>query len=82
MSKYACLINTIQRGLFILLIAVEGVWSTWGPWASCTTTCNTGSRSRTRGYTGGQPCTGSSSDTGNCESKFFRTMNLMRMHMQ
>ena len=54
---------------FILSFAVEGTWSAWGAWGTCTTTCNSGSRTRTRGYTGGQPCTGSSSDTGNCDSE-------------
>ena len=59
-----------SKGVFISLFAVEGVWSVWGAWSVCTTSCNTGSRTRTRNYTGGQPCTGSSSDTGNCVSKF------------
>ena len=45
---------------------VEGAWSSWGQWGACTTTCNSGSRTRTRIYTGGAPCTGSSSETGNC----------------
>ena len=77
MSKYACLINVKPRVSFILVFAVEGVWSAWGAWGACTTTCNTGSRTRTRGYTGGQPCSGSSSDMGNCVSKFFTVMNQM-----
>ena len=53
-----------------MVFLVEGVWSAWGAWGTCTTTCNTGSRTRTRSYTGGQPCAGSASETGNCDSKF------------
>ena len=70
--KVSLFIECHSKGVFIIFFAVEGVWSAWGTWGACTTTCNTGSRTRTRGYTGGQPCTGSSSDTGNCVSKFFQ----------
>ena len=69
-----CMINVSHSNVdFILLIAVEGTWSAWSTWGACSTTCNSGSRTRNRGYSGGQPCTGSASDTGNCDSKSFKT---------
>ena len=57
-----------------MFFSVEGTWSAWGAWGTCSTTCNSGSRTRTRSFTGGQPCTGSSSDTGNCDSKLDKTL--------
>ena len=51
--------------------AVEGSWTAWSSWNTCSSTCGTGSQSRTRSYTGGLPCSGSSSDTQNCQSKIF-----------
>ena len=51
--------------------SVEGSWTAWSSWNTCSSTCGTGTQSRTRSYTGGLPCTGSSSDTQNCQSKTF-----------
>ena len=61
------------------LFLVEGIWTSWGGWSSCSTTCGQGTKSRLRGHTDGLPCTGSGTDTGkyqdclncyNCPAKF------------
>ena len=51
------------------LFEVEGTWAAWGSWNTCSTSCGTGTQSRTRSYSGGVPCTGSSADTQNCQGK-------------
>ncbi|XP_076448550.1 coadhesin-like [Babylonia areolata] len=51
---------------------VDGQWSSWGPWSTCSVTCDTGSRSRSRtcdnppAQFGGRPCSGAASDVTNC----------------
>ena len=45
---------------------VEGSWSGWGSWGSCSTSCGYGTLTRSRGYSGGQPCSGSSVSTTSC----------------
>ena len=62
-----------------ILRAVEGEWEPWDAWGACTTSCDTGSRTRTRVFNGGQPCTGSSSETGNCESESFNNIIIVKM---
>ena len=53
---------------------INGHWSEWGEYSSCTQTCGTGSKSRTRTCTnpapsgGGSKCVGSSSETADCNS--------------
>ena len=44
---------------------VEGIWSTWNAWSSCTGGQTT--RSRTRSHTGGVlPCSGTDTESGPC----------------
>ena len=57
-------------------LIVEGSWTTWSSWGTCSSTCGTGTQSRTRSYTGGLPCNGSSSDSQNCQSKTITTCQL------
>ena len=53
-------------------ISVDGAWSTWEPWESCSTSCGPGTRLRKRKCDnpepqyGGQPCPGDSSETEDC----------------
>lgn len=53
-------------------LSVDGNWAGWGSWGSCSVTCETGSKVRTRTCTnpaplnGGANCAGSSSSTGSC----------------
>ena len=50
-------------------LSVEGAWTTWGNWGSCSGTCNSNTRIRSMLYNGNLPCTGTSSQTGNCQSE-------------
>ena len=62
----------------IYLHLVNGNWTSWSPWSSCTVSCDGGittkNRTRTRSCTnptpesGGQPCSGSSNETESCDS--------------
>ncbi|PAA54099.1 hypothetical protein BOX15_Mlig015709g1 [Macrostomum lignano] len=51
---------------------VNGNWSDWSPWSTCSVSCAQGSRSRSRTCTnpapanGGLDCVGAASDTGVC----------------
>ena len=55
--------------LFIVQFSVEGAWTTWDNWGACSGTCNTNTRTRSMLYSGNLPCTGTSSETGNCQSE-------------
>ena len=76
--------------------SVNGGWSTWSAWGSCSVTCGMGTRSRTRSCTnptpsnGGASCSGISSQTQICNrnscqtpSKFMRTLtNISLAYLQ
>ncbi|XP_078383081.1 uncharacterized protein LOC144665674 isoform X2 [Oculina patagonica] len=53
---------------------VDGQWSNWSNWGSCSKTCNTGVRTRSRTCTnpppahGGKQCTGSANHQESCNS--------------
>lgn len=53
--------------------SVDCVWHSWTPWSECTAECGGGIRTRTRGKTeeehGGEPCTGSGSETEMCNEE-------------
>ena len=53
----------------LLVSVVEGAWAVWGGWSDCSTTCGQGSMSRTRGHSDGLPCSGSGTDTDNCQGQ-------------
>ena len=51
--------------------AVDCEWGTWGEWGSCSATCGTATRERTRAEAqqaieGGASCTGLATDTEDC----------------
>ncbi|XP_019631203.1 PREDICTED: coadhesin-like, partial [Branchiostoma belcheri] len=56
------------------LHVVNGGWSSWGGWSSCSVTCGTGSQSRSRTCTnpapayGGANCVGQSRETRQCNA--------------
>ena len=52
-----------------LLFIVEGSWNSWNAWGTCSASCGTGTQSRTRSFSGGMPCSGSSTDAQNCQGK-------------
>ena len=53
-------------------VAVNGGWTQWSSWSSCTVTCGVGSRTRTRSCTNPAPqgdgadCVGSTRSTESC----------------
>ena len=61
--------NVIDSSMY-LHISVEGSWSQWGSWGTCTGTCDSDAeRERIRNYTGGiEPCSGSRITRQSCMS--------------
>ena len=60
----------------------EGTWVPWSPWSYCSTNTRCGgvygSRTRTRTHTGThRPCSGSSSETGQCRGDMIMWMLVM-----
>ena len=57
---------------WILYISVHGGWSIWDSWSSCSVTCGTGQKNRSRSCNnpepkhGGNPCTGDASEIVDC----------------
>ena len=53
---------------FTYLVISAAYWTSWGSWGSCSATCGGGSgtRTRTRSYTGVIPCQGSRTGTQGC----------------
>ncbi|KAK3083453.1 hypothetical protein FSP39_022988 [Pinctada imbricata] len=53
---------------------IDGAWSQWGAWGTCSVTCGTGKQSRARTCTdpepqnGGLPCSGDSSSMQDCQN--------------
>jgi angiogenesis inhibitor 1 len=51
---------------------VDGHWANWDEWSTCTFTCNTGTRERTRDCIdpqfGGKNCTGAAMQTEFCNT--------------
>jgi len=55
-----------------LIITVDGAWSVWEDWGTCSVTCNKGTRTRTRTCDNpppanrGDDCQGSAQQTSEC----------------
>ena len=60
---------TIFYSLPTTLLPVEGSWTAWGAFGTCSVTCGTGSQSQTRGYSGNQPCSGTATNSQSCNGK-------------
>jgi len=62
----------IQTRMLVFFILVDGGWSQWGEWSSCSTTCDYGVKTRSRSCTdpvpqqNGNPCNGSDEDSQQC----------------
>ncbi|XP_048746179.2 uncharacterized protein LOC125658800 [Ostrea edulis] len=58
---------------------IDGAWSTWGAWGTCSVSCGGGKRSRARTCSnpkpanGGKSCSGSLKELGDCNSQFCPT---------
>ena len=57
---------------FVLLFSVDCTWSAWGPWSTCSKTCDSGSMTRSRStngpFHGGIACSGLSSESAPCNT--------------
>ena len=59
----------------LYFVSVDGVWSTWAPWGTCTVSCGGGTHDRSRSCTnpapqyGGAQCSGASSATQQCNTQ-------------
>ena len=60
--------------LLYFYVVVDGRWSNWGGWTSCSKSCGTGFKERFRSCTrpapkfGGKPCTGEVRETHECNN--------------
>ena len=67
--------NFTQRLTSILTALVDGIWSPWSQWSSCTTECNGGQRTRSRqcnqpaAACNGAPCEGSPLQAEPCNTE-------------
>ena len=68
-NKISTYLNHGIKSLCNVWILVEGAWTTWDNWGACSGTCDSNTRSRPMLYNGNIPCTGASSETGNCQCK-------------
>ena len=56
----------------VMKISVDGAWSKWVPWTTCSTSCGHGTKTRSRTCSnpppqnGGKICTGNNTETGKC----------------
>ena len=66
-------LDSVDKCLFFLILAVDGGWSAWGDYGLCSVKCGGGTRTRTRSCTspapsgGGADCAGNASETGPCK---------------
>lgn len=76
-STLRCIYFLYLMRLYILKIfstgtKIDGNWGSWGAWGTCSKTCGTGTRKRSRSCNnpapkyGGRSCSGSSSSSGTC----------------
>lgn len=79
-NRYIKIINTPKYKYLMVyfLCVVDGMWASWGSWATCSVSCtsgkySTGSRSRRRSCTNpvpkydGKQCSGSATELGSCK---------------
>ena len=65
-------VNKLHFAICTALSIVDGNWGEWTMWCSCSVTCGSGTRERSRMCNdpapkhGGKDCVGSNSDSDNC----------------
>ena len=79
------MITIIKTIIFHFIYLVNGNWSTWQDWNSCSVTCGSGSRSRYQECNNPEPAHGGSNCQGNdteiescsmkvCPGKFYNSL--------
>ena len=69
--------------LLYYIEVVDCVWGEYGEWSTCTATCGGGTRTRTRpeatpASNGGAPCSGSATETGQCNTDACLGSNILK----
>lgn len=65
--------------ILLFIKKVDGAWSQWGSWGTCSVSCGGGKRSRARSCSnptpanGGKECIGALSDLGDCNPQLCPT---------
>ena len=70
------------------LLSVNGGWTTWGNWSTCTVTCDGGTQTRSRSCTnppaahGGKPCVGLKENSRDCNKDVFCPGRMIRYRLK
>ncbi|KAJ8315426.1 hypothetical protein KUTeg_007576 [Tegillarca granosa] len=65
---------------------IDGAWTSWGSWGSCTVTCGGGTQERSRSCTnpspqyGGADCPGNTTDRTDCNTQICINYHLIKTH--
>eukprot|EP00092_Neocalanus_flemingeri_P017751 GFUD01019206.1.p1 GENE.GFUD01019206.1~~GFUD01019206.1.p1 ORF type:complete len:822 (+),score=86.31 GFUD01019206.1:100-2565(+) len=60
-------LGTADAGCYGYGCGTKGVWSSWGSWSTCSSSCGLGSQVRTRSCSQGGGCSGSSQANQHCQ---------------
>ena len=68
---------------YVCVVVVDGYWTPWSNWDTCSVSCGGGSRSRERECIkprhGGKPCEGNSSDGEECNTQHCPSRSIQKL---